>query len=321
MKRVVVTENIHPEAVAMLQAREDFQVELLQGNLAKLPDALSTANAILVRTMELPEDLLANAPELEIVSRHGVGCDNIPVVALSARSIPVAIAVDANSPSVVEHVLMMMLALNKEVLRYDALTRQGGFSERGKYKTSELSGKHVLIVGFGRIGKRVAPVCKAFGMTVTVADIKLDRKYAETLGCTAVEDFRSVLPDADYVTVHVPLDDSTRNIIGRLELESMPEHSILINCARGGVVDEHAVAAAIHSKKIAAFGCDVFATEPPSIDNPLLDLPNSIVTPHNAAGPDESMRRMATYAAQNIINHFDGTLTRDFVFNAESLGI
>lgn len=319
MKRVVVTENIHPDAVAMLQEREDFQVELLQGDPAKLANALPTANAVLVRTMELPEDLLTHAGELEIVSRHGVGCDNIAVAALSARGIPVAIAVDANTTSVVEHVLMMMLTLNKEAMRYDALTRQGGFAERGKYRTSELSGKHVLIIGFGRIGKRVAPVCKAFDMTVTVADIKLDRSHAATLGCAAVEDFRTILPDADYVTLHVPLDDSTRNIIGSEELEQMPEHSILINCARGGVVDEHAVAAAIRSKKIAAFGCDVFSTEPPPADNPLLDLPNSIITPHNAAGPDESMRRMATYAAQNIIDHFEGTLTPDFVFNANAL--
>ncbi len=321
MKRVVVTEKIHPDAVAMLQARDDFEVDLLHGDSGKLAEALSSANAVLVRTMELTENLLAGSAELEIVSRHGVGCDNIAVDALSARRIPMAIAVDSNTTSVVEHVLMMMLALNKEAIRYDALTRQGGFAERGKYRTSELFGKHVLIIGFGRIGKRVAPVCKAFGMKVTVADIELDRTFADTIGCDVVEDFRPILPGADYVTVHVPLDDSTRNIIGKQELESMPEHSILINCARGGVVDEQAVAKAIVAGGIAGFGCDVFSTEPPPTDHPLMELPNTIITPHNAAGPDESMRRMATYAAQNIINHFDGVLTREFVFNAKALGL
>lgn len=321
MKRVVVTEKIHPDGLAVLQQRDDIDVELLHGDADRLPEALAGAHAILVRSMALTEGILDNARQLEIVSRHGVGCDNIAVDALSSRSVPVAIAVDANTTSVVEHVLMMMLTLNKEAVRYDALTRDGGFSERGKYRTTELFGKHVLIVGFGRIGKRLAPICKAFGMHVTVADIKLDRAYANKLECNAVEDFRSLLPDVDYVSLHVPLDDSTRNIIGVKELTLMQPHAILINCARGGVVDEYALATAIHEKQIAAFGCDVFTTEPPSADNPLLNLPNSIITPHNAAGPDESMRRMAMYAAQNIVNHFDGALTRDFVFNAEALGL
>lgn len=321
MKRVVVTEKIHPDGMALLESREDIQLQVLDGDSARLQDALVDAHAVLVRTMNLDEGTLTNARQLQIVSRHGVGCDNIPVKLLSDRNIPVAIAVDSNTTSVVEHVMMMMLALNKEAIRYDALTRSGGFSERGKYPTSELFGKHVLIVGFGRIGKRIAPVCKAFGMKVTVADIKLDSDYAESLGCTAVEDFRSVLPGADYVTLHVPLDQSTRNLIGPNELGAMPSHSILINCARGGVVDEYAVATALKENRLSAFGCDVFSVEPPAMDNPLLTSPRSIVTPHNAAGPAESMQRMATYAAQNILDHFDGHLTREFVFNADALGL
>ena len=321
MKRVVVTENIHPDGLALLQGRSDIDVELLHGEADRLPAALADAHAVLVRSMALTGDVLAGAKHLEVVSRHGVGCDNIDVDSLSSRGVPVAIAVDANTTSVVEHVMMMMLALNKEAMRYDALTRQGGFSERGKYKTTELFGKHVLIVGFGRIGKRLAPLCKAFGMQVTVADIKLDRGYAKKLDCDAVEDVRPLLPSIDYLSLHVPLDDSTRNMISAAELSVMQPHAILINCARGGVVDEHAVAAAMRENRIAGFGCDVFSTEPPPADNPLLDLPNSIITPHNAAGPDESMRRMATFAAQNIINQFDGALTRDFIFNVNALGL
>jgi D-3-phosphoglycerate dehydrogenase len=317
MKRVVVTENIHPDGIAMLKARDDLQVEFLDGDADRLPQAVVGAHAILVRSMQLTEDLLASATDLEIVSRHGVGCDNIAVGALSARGIPVAIATDSNTTSVVEHVLMLMLALNKQVMAYDQLTRDGRFSDRGMHRTSELHGKHVLVIGFGRIGKRVAPVCKAFGMRVTVADIELDAEYAAELGCDAVEDFKPVLADADYVTVHVPLDDTTRSLIGAAELDAMPSHAILINCARGGVVDEQALASAIRNKSIAFYGGDVFSTEPPAPDNPLLTLPNSIITPHNAAGPDESMQRMATYAASNIINHFDGALTPDFVFNPE----
>ncbi len=315
MKKVVVTEKLHEHGRALLSARKDIHAVFLEGDkdavLAEIPDC----QAILVRTLTLTAEDLATAPMLEVVSRHGVGCDNIAVQHCTDRSVPVAIATDSNTVSVVEHVLMMMLALNKRAMQYDEITRTGRFAERSQHHTSELNGKHVLIVGFGRIGKRLAPVLKALGMSVTVADIALDHQYAEALGVNAVEDFRTQLPLTDYLTVHVPLDETTKDLVGSAELTALPSHAIVINCARGGVVDESALADAIHNRQIAATGADVFTEEPPTADNPLLSLPRSILTPHNAAGTAESLSRMATFSAQNILDAFDGNLTRERLIN------
>lgn len=316
-KKIVVTEPLHQAGRELLDARTDIDVVYLEGDQDRLAAELVAADGILVRTFHLTQELLRSATQLKAVSRHGVGCDNIAVDYLTERGIPVAIAVDSNTTSVVEHMLMMMLALNKRALEYNQLTRDGQFHERSRRHTSELSGKHLLIIGFGRIGKRVAPVCKALGMQVTVADIALDRRYAEEIGCHAVEDFVAVLPSVDYLSVHVPLDSSTRHLIGAAELAALPAHAIVINCARGGIIDEQALADAVRRGEIAATGCDVFSTEPPPPDNPLLQLPNSIVTPHNAAGTAESLQRMASYSARNILNLLDGELDRDMLINPQ----
>ncbi len=320
MKKVVVTEKLHEHGMALLSARKDINAVYADGDKNRVLAEIPGAQAILVRTMTLTAQDLESAQQLEVVSRHGVGCDNIAVQHCSDRSIPVAIATDSNTVSVVEHVLMMMLALNKRAFQYDEITRSGRFSERSQHFTSELHGKHVLIVGFGRIGKRLAPVCKAFGMRVTVADIALDHEYAAKIGVETVEDFTTLLPVTDYLTVHVPLDNSTHGMIGAAEFAALPSHAIVINCARGGVVNETALADAIHQKQIAATGADVFEIEPPAPDNPLLNLPRSVLTPHNAAGTAESLSRMATFSAQNILDAFDGNLTRERLINPDVLG-
>ena len=321
MKTVLVSEPMHPDGDDLLATRDDIRVLRAGQDEDLLKEYMPEADGIVIRVMMLPADLLATATNLKVVSRHGVGCDNIDVAHLSARNIPVAIAVDSNTTSVVEHVVMMMLSLNKRAHQYDALTRAGEFSQRSKLFTSELHGKHILIVGFGRIGKRLAPVCRALGMRVTVADIALDKEKADELGCETITDWRSILPSADYLSVHVPLDDSTRDLVGQAEIDALPNHAIVINCARGGIMNEQALAAAVQSGRLAATGIDVFDTEPPAADNPLLALPEdvSIVTPHNAAGTIESQSRMATYAVQNVLDGLDGKLTSERIFNAASL--
>lgn len=321
MKTVLVSEPMHPDGDELLATRDDIRVLRAGQNDDLLKEYMPEADAVVIRVMMLPAELLATATNLKVVSRHGVGCDNIDVGHLSARNIPCAIAVDSNTTSVVEHVVMMMLSLNKRANQYDALTRDGQFSQRSKLFTSELYGKHILIVGFGRIGKRLAPVCKALGMRVTVSDIALDKKVADDLGVDTVDDWRSILPTMDYLSVHVPLDDSTRDLVGEVEIAALPNHAIVINCARGGIMNEAALAAAVQSGKLAATGADVFQTEPPAADNPLLALSDtvSIFTPHNAAGTIESQSRMATYAVQNALDGLDGKLTSERIFNAADL--
>ncbi len=329
MKTVVVSEELHSDGIDLLNSRPDITVLEAHGDATRLRELMPQAHGVLIRTLRLDAEMMASAKHLEVVSRHGVGCDNIDVPHLSERNIPMAIAVDSNTTSVVEQVLMMMLALNKRAFQYDALTRDNQFHQRCQHATSELLDKKILIVGFGRIGKRVAPVCKAFGMNVVVADIALDAKLATDMGCEGVSDFRPHLADADYLTLHVPLHDgistglgantSTFNLISDKELAALPEHAFVINCARGGIVDEAAMAAAINNGDIAGFGCDVFSTEPPAPDNPLLNLPNTIYSPHNAASTNEGLSRMASYSAQNILDVFDGSLRQEAIFNASAL--
>lgn len=315
MKKIVVTEPIHEDGKSVLLERDDVSAVFVNGDKSAVLSEIVDAHAILVRTMILTAEDLQRAPGLEVVSRHGVGCDNIDVRHCSSRSIPVAIATDSNTISVVEHVLMMMLSLNKRARLYDQLTRQGSFDQRGMHHTSELFGKHILIVGFGRIGKRLAPVCKAFGMRVTVADIALDEEYALAIGVDTTDDFTSVLSETDYLTLHVPLDESTSGMISASELSTLPSHAVVINCARGGIVDEQALAQAVKSGDIAAAGVDVFAVEPPPNGHPLFDTGATILSPHNAASTAEGLSRMASFAAQNILDAFDGSLTSDRAIN------
>lgn len=320
MKRVVVTEKVHPDGLAMLRERSDIEVvQLADCEPETLQRELASAHAVLVRTAEIDESMLSGANDLQVIARHGVGCDNVAVDHLSSRGIPVAIAATANARSVAEHVLMMMMVLTKAPFAYDQATRQGRFHERGSHHTSELFGKTILVVGYGRIGSLVAPLCKAFGMRVIVADVALNEKLVAEQGVEGIEDFRTALPEADFLTVHVPLNPDTTNLVSRDELAALPNHAIVINCARGGIVDEAALADAIGAGTIGGTGADVFSTEPPAPDNPLLGLPNSIYSPHSAAVTEEGARNMATESAQNILDTFDGKLRDDYIFNLDQL--
>lgn len=319
MKRVLVTEPIHEAGLGLLQARADIDlVHLDDVSPDTLSDAMSGVHGIAVRAAYLTEDILSKANALQVVSRHGVGCDRVAVDHLSARNIPVAIASGANARSVAEHTLMLMLAVARQLSELDATVRDGEWQKRDGFRANDLYGAKALIVGFGRIGRRVAPLCKAFGMDVVVADIALDTALADEMGCRGVEDFHGELADADFVTVHVPLDASTRHLIGAAELAAMKPGSILINCARGGVVDEAALVSALNSGTLKGAGIDVFGEEPPG-DHPLFACPNAVLTPHNAAASHLSIQEMARMTAQNILDCFDGRLREDCIFNLDAL--
>lgn len=320
MKRVLVTEPLHEAGMSLLQARSDIEIVCAEDARPEtLSRLLPGVNGIAVRSAKLPSELLATANELAVVSRHGVGCDNVAVTHLTERRIPVAIASGANAQSVAEHTLMMMLTLARRLPQQESLLRDGRWKERDTLLAKDLTGSKALIVGFGRIGRRVAPLCKAFGMDVVVADIALDAELAESMGCRGVSDFRSELADADFLTLHVPLDESTRHIVSTAELEAIKAGAIVINCARGGVVDEVALVTALDSGKVGGAGFDVFGIEPPPGDHPLFGRPDAILTPHNAAASYISMHEMARMTAQNILDCFDGCLRDDCIFNLESL--
>ncbi|MDX1376386.1 MAG: hydroxyacid dehydrogenase, partial [Burkholderiales bacterium] len=282
-------------------------------------EAARDAHAITVRTARITRAVIAAAPRLEIVARHGVGYDAVDVAALSARGIPLAIAPQSNMVSVAEHVIFMLLALAKEAAHYDAMTRSADWSQRWDIRGFDLAGKKLLVIGFGRTGSRVARRAAAFDMQVHACDPYIDQNLIRQAGCTPVADFRAELPKMDAVSVNTPLNDETRHMLSSAEFARMPPHAVIVNCARGGIVDEAALYAALSAKQIRGAGLDVFETEPSPANNPLFALDNVIVSPHIAGVTVESTIRMSTQTAQNVLDRFDGRLDPGVVVNREVL--
>ena len=320
-KTIVIDGDVHSSALAVLEARDDIDlVKVPLEDAAALAEAVSGANGILARSARITPVLIASANGLQIVSRHGVGYDRVNIEALSARKIPLAVTGTANSPSVAEHAMMFMLACAKRLRQTDQRTRNGDFLRaRQELGRVELLEKKVLIIGFGRIGKIVARRCQGFDMQVLACDPFIDQQTIRDAGVTPVENFRDVLREVDYLTIHVPLNDETENLIDVEELALLKSTAILVNCARGGIINEDALYDVLKNEKIFGAGIDVFAIEPTPGDHPLFTLDNVLVNPHAAASAMECLERMGVQAAQNILDAFDGKLDPGMVGNQEVL--
>lgn len=322
MKRVLVTEPLHESGMAMLRARPDIEIVMAKDNSPEtLAEAVVGVHGMAVRVSVLPAEVLSHANELEVISRHGVGCDRLDMDHLNARGIPVMIAAGANATSVVEHTMGLMLATARNLVAQDKSIREGWFNERLKRQSTDLSGAKLLILGFGRIGSKLVPLAGGFGMDVVVADIALNEGLAKDLGCRGVTDFRTELADADFLSIHVPLDETTRDLVSTAEFASMKDGSILVNCARGGVVNEAAMIAALDSGKLIAAGLDVFSVEPTPDNQTLFDRSDVVLSPHTAAGSYNSLSASAQMTVQNLLDYFDGVPRKDCIFNRKELGL
>ena len=319
-RKVAVIGAIDSSGMSVLEARSDLECAIIddvsEENLCR---AVREAHGLLVRTATITSRVIAAAPELEVVSRHGVGYDNVDIKALTDRGIPLALAVGGNAVSVAEQAMHLMLTLTKQGFLYHQAVRQGQFDFRRRPSTSCLEGKSILIIGFGRTGSRVAVRAAAFDMNVHALDPYINPDIIRRAGGTVVTDLTAALPRMDMVTIHCPKTPETRGLIGRAALNAMKSSAILINTARGGIVNELDLVEALSSGQIAGAGIDVFETEPPDIDHPLLALPNVVLSPHCAGVTRESLVQMATIAAENILAAFDGTLKPEMVANAEVL--
>jgi D-3-phosphoglycerate dehydrogenase / 2-oxoglutarate reductase len=320
MPKVLIIQPFHEEGMKLFAARPDVSCEVVDGGLEALAEQIADADGVTIRTSPLPAAVIERAGRLKVVSRHGVGFDNIDVAALSRRGIPLAIAADANATAVAEHTLFFMLALAKQGLRHHRATREGGWALRNSLEAVDLLGRRVLVMGFGRIGREVAKRCAAFGMAVMVHDPYVQANVIEAAGeYRSVPDFQAALPETDVLTVHVPLGADSRGLIGSAELASLPPHAFVINAARGGIVDEAALHDALTSGKIAGAALDVFEEEPPPEDHPLFALDNVILSPHSAGLSKEAAIRMAISTARNALAGIDGKLDPSMVVNREVL--
>jgi D-3-phosphoglycerate dehydrogenase / 2-oxoglutarate reductase len=283
---------------------------------ALLPDAEGVA---LTSTPLRAADIDA-APRLRAVGRIGVGYDAVDVPALNRRGIPLMTCGTDNSPTVAENATFMMLTLCKRGPAMDALVRQGRWTDRYLELPTELLGKTLLIVGFGRIGTRMAKRCLAMEMNVQVYDPYVPADAIRAAGCTPVADLDLALPHADFVTVHCPKTPETKGMFDAARLARMAPSARLINTARGGLVDEAALYDALAAGRLAGAGIDVFEREPALTDNPLFTLKNVIVSPHMAGNTRESLDRAAVTTVRNLLSVLDGAPRREFVVNPEALG-
>jgi D-3-phosphoglycerate dehydrogenase len=305
--KILMSQPIHEEGMKYITSRGYEARVAPDFSEATLIREIQDAAGFLVRTAEIPASVINAGKVLKVIGRHGVGYDNIDVKAATARKILVCITPRANALSVAEHVLALMLALAKRIIPFDAATRKNQWEVRNSCAAVDLDGKTMGIIGMGRVGTLVCKkVIGAFNMKVLAYDPLVPAATMEQAGATVVTEIPELIKAADVVTVHVPSSPETRHLIGEKTLAMMKPTAFLINTARGPLVDEAALAKALREKTIAGAGVDVFDPEPPKADNPLFGLPNVILTPHSAALTTECMIRMATHAAQAIIDVLEG---------------
>ena len=316
MKRVLLCQDIHPEGRRLLDGRVDVIVapDPSEGAARRL---IGEAHAVIVRTAtKITADTIAAGSLLEVIARTGAGVDNVDLKAATARGIPVCYAPLANYSSVVEHTLTLILALAKNLPAMDRGVRDGRFDIRRDYNCHDVAGKTLGIVGFGRVGRELARRCVGMlGMRVMVFDPYVDAAAVPDDVEVATE-LGGVFRQADFVSVQAPLSDETRHMVDRAMIGLMKPTAYLVNTARGAVVDEAALIEALAEDRIAGAGLDVFETEPPATDNPLLAMSNVILTPHTAALTEECAGRMATDAVNGVLAVLEDKRPKH-VFNSE----
>ena len=303
MKKIAIIEKIHNDGLELLKKTQGYEYELItnvsEDNLIK---KLPEFDACTLRVSKLNENILKHCSKLKVISRHGVGYDNVDTEYLNKNKIAMAITVNANAVSVAEHVMTMMLNLTKNISKSDKLTRDNKFKEKANLPNFfELYNKKILIMGFGRIGKALAKRCLGFDMEIFVHDPFINENEITSNNCIPInkdEGFKI----ADYISIHLPLNDKTKNLISSNEFKIFKSNLILINTARGGIINEDDLFDALNNNRIFGAGIDVFEQEPPINDHKLFSLENIILTPHNAALTLECRKRMAIECCENVFN-------------------
>ena len=303
--RILVSDPIAADGVERLRAAGEVEVALGLSP-EELKRKVADIDALVVRSeTKVTAEILAAAPRLRVVGRAGVGVDNIDLAAATRHGVLVLNAPTGNTIAAAEHTVAMMLAMARNLSRADSSMHQGRW-ERKAFMGTELREKTLGLLGLGKIGFEVARIAsQGLRMRVIADDPLVTPERAEQAGAELV-DFETLLGRCDILSVHVPLTDRTRAIIGAAELGRMKEGARLINVARGGIIDEAALAAAIQSGHIAGAAIDVFISEPPAADNPLLSVPEVVLTPHLGASTAEAQVNVATDVADQIVHYLSG---------------
>ncbi len=312
MKNILIIQPIDKSGIEILENHPDYNFEIIDGtDLEEIKKKIIECDGISIRTAKLPAEVIRGAKNLKIISRHGVGYDNIDLEAAKEKNITISITATANAVAVAEHVMFMLLNISKRKDMYDKTVKSGRFNDRNKLpKTIELWNKNILIMGFGRIGKSLIKRCIGFEMNVYVYDPFVSKEEIESLGGKKIEDLKEGVKKMDALTLHMPLNEKTKNIINYDVLKNMKKNCIIINASRGGIINESDLNKSLNENKIFGAGLDVFDTEPPDNDNPLLKNDKTFLSPHTAAFTEECMVRMGKETIQNIIDFFDKKLEK-----------
>ena len=313
--KIAIIEEIHKDGVELLDKHPNFEYELISDVSEKnIIEKLPNFDACTLRVSKLDEKILKHCPKLKAISRHGVGYDNVDLNYIKNNKISLLITATANAVAVAEHVLSMFLSLSKSIIRYDEEVRTGNFKKNAnKITTFELLNKNILIAGFGRIGKKLISRCLAFGTKVYVYDPYIDEQIIKEHGGIKVSSIEEGLKIADYVSLHMPLTNETKDLLNYDVFKKMKKNSILVNTARGGIINEYDLDRALNEGLIFGAGLDVFSNEPVENNNPLLKNKKIILSPHSATFTDECTSRMAIETTKNIIDFFENKLDKSMI--------
>ncbi len=321
-RKVMLPHTMGREGVDIVRARDDIETVIYPAGIgqAELHPLLADCAGIALSGTPFRRAEMDASPAIQVVTRIGVGYDAVEVPALTARGVPLLTAGTANSTSVAEQAFHLMIALAKKHAALDQLVRGGRWADRHGGLPMELSGKTVLIVGFGRIGTRQARRCLAFDMNVLIHDPYVDAAKITAAGCEPAPDLDAVLPRVDFVSIHCPKSPETINMFNAARLAKLKKGAFIVNTARGGIINEPDLHAALTNGHIAGAGLDVFEAEPTPADNPLLKLDNVISSPHMAGVTTEAVAAMAVATARNILSVLDGKPNKENTINPEVYG-
>ena len=315
MKKIAIIEEIHKDGIDLIEKNSNYKFEIItdvsENNLIK---KLPEFDACTLRVTKLDEKILKHCPNLKAISRHGVGIDNVDLNYIKNNNISLLITATANAVAVAEHVLSMFLCLSKSIITYDNEVRAGNFKNNAeKIQTFELFNKNILIAGFGRIGKKLISRCLSFDAEVYIYDPYVEDEVIKNHGGIKVNDFEEGIKNADYVSLHMPLTSESKNLINYNVLKKMKKNSIIVNTARGGIINEGDLEKALNENIIFGAALDVFLNEPVEKDNPLLNNKKVILSPHSATFTDECTSRMGIETTKNIIDFFENKLDKSMI--------
>jgi len=317
MFKIAVVDKIHPDGIKLLEKNQKFHYEVIEDISKKnLISKLPAFDGITLRRGKIDAEILEKCKNLKVISRHGVGYDNVDIKFLKKNNITLLVTATTASVSPAEHIMFMILNISKGKNFYDQAVRNEKFESIMHMKNNnnfELSNKKILIVGFGRIGRKLIKRCLGFEMKVYAYDPFVDKRIIESFGGIKVDDLNKSLKEIDILSLSVPLTEKTHNMINLEKMKIMKNSAVIINISRGGVVNERDLNEALNNKIIYGAGLDVFEKEPPTNANPLLTNENVLLSPHAATFTEECLSKMSIETVQNIINFFENKLDKSMI--------